>query len=171
MAHAPELKRQARQRYVVERMALPAIEAAIGVKASTLSQWKRAALSSGDDWEQARKAHLVAGEGLESIMSATAERFVTLASAQMDRIDEFVRANPDYPPNEIVGMLSSLSDAMTKAVSAAGRLAPRMSQLGVAEDVLRRQSAFIEQRYPQHAEAFVEILAPFGRELAEAYGS
>lgn len=169
MAHPADKKREARRRYVIERLSLPGVEAAIGVRASTISKWKREAKAGGDDWEQARKAHLVAGEGLESIMAATAERFVTLASTQMDRIDERLKAEPDLDPAGVVMLLASLSDAMSKAVSAAGRLAPRISQLGVAQDVLQRQAAFVEARFPEHVEAFLEILKPFSLELAKAY--
>ena len=170
MAHDPALRREARRRYVIERESLPTIERGIGVKASTVSRWKRDAKASGDDWELARKAHLVAGEGLGPIMAATAERFVTIASAQMDRIDELVRSEDPPAPETVVGMLTSLADSMSKAVGAAGRLAPHITQLGVAQDVLRRLAAFVEHEYPEHAPAFIEILEPFGVELASAYG-
>ena len=36
-------------------------------------------------------------------------------------------------------------------------------------DVLKRMAEFIEKRFPQHKEAFVEILAPFGKELSSTY--
>ena len=172
MAHAPEKVREARRLFVVERMALPSIEVAIGVKASTVSRWKRKAKAGGDDWDLARKACLVAGEGLGPIMAATAERFVSIASQQMERIDALreIESEESPAPEKIVSMLASLADSMTKAVGAAGRLAPHVTQLGVAQDVLARMADFVEREFPEHAPAFLEILEPFGAELTAAYG-
>ena len=141
MAHGPEKKREARRLYVIERRSLPTISKAIGVKPSTLSQWKRKAKAAGDDWQAAREAHLVAGQGLESIMAATAERFVQLATQLMNQIERAIDASPDGEianPGELVQMMTALSDAMTKMVASAGKLAPKVSELGVAQDVVRR---------------------------------
>jgi hypothetical protein len=37
-------------------------------------------------------------------------------------------------------------------------------------DVVRRLSGFVRDGYPQHAQAFLEILEPFGDRLIEWYG-
>lgn len=160
-----DLKREARRRYVIERQALPTIAAAIGVSEGTVSRWKRAALASGDDWQGRRQAHLVAGEGLESVVAATVEDFVMLAQATIVALK-----GQEDAPEKRAQTLASLADAMGKMVSAAGRLAPKTSELGVAQDVIRRLGKFIAEHHPEHATAFLEILEPFGAELAEAYG-
>ena len=66
--------------------------------------------------------------------------------------------------------MASLSDAFNKMVASAGRVAPKISELGVANDVLQRQAEFIREFYPQHAAAFLEIIEPFGERLVEVYG-
>lgn len=173
MAHAPEAKREARRLYVIERLALPAIETAIGVKASTVSRWKREAKTAGDDWQLAREAHLIAGQGLDAIMAATAERYVAVATKALAAIERAIDACGEdefADPEALVKSLTALSDGMAKMTASAGRLAPRISQLGVAQDVLRRLADFVERRFPEHGEAFVEILEPFGAELSEAFG-
>lgn len=166
MAHDPAHKREARRRYVIERQSLPTIEAALGVKQSTLSRWKREALAAGDDWEQFRKAHLVAGEGIESVLAATVEDFVMFAQATMLKL----KSTEEAEPAASIDMLAKIADATGKMVAASGRLAPRLSELGIAQDVLARLANWIGDRYPEHANAFVEILPEFGASLAEAYG-
>ena len=170
MAHSADKKREARRRYVIEREALPTIERAIGVKASTLSRWKRDAKADGDDWEVMRRAHLLAGDGLEATVSEVTEQFALLAARMMDRIKE-VAKDEKVEPAALVSLMTQLSDATTKMVSSTGKLAPRMSELGIALDVLGRLSTFVEREYPEHGAAIVEILAPFGAELQRAYGS
>lgn len=168
MAHAPEKRSEARRRFVIDRESLPAIEKAIGVKASTLSRWKRAAKASGDDWDMMRQAHLLAGDGLEAVVSGVAEQFATLAARMMDRLRDIAK-DEDVEPAALVTLMTQLSDATTKMVSSAGKLAPRISQLGVAHDVLERLAEFTAREYPEHGEAIVELLEPFAAELTRAY--
>ena len=169
MAHDPALRREARRRYVIERESLPTIERTIGVKQSTLSRWKRDGAASGDDWALARKAQLLAGEGLEATVAEVTEQFALLAAKMMDRIKEIAK-DDEVDPRQLVAMMTQLSDATTKMVRSAGRLAPRMSELGIAQDVLRRLITFVEREYPEHGAAVVEIVEPFGADLAKAYG-
>lgn len=164
MAYTHKQKRDARDRYVFKRQAIMSIAHAIGVTASTIRRWKREALARHDDWDQLRKAMLVSGQGLESVVASTMEEFVLLTKST---IEDIKVAKTDHVTR--VKELVALADAMTKAVSAAGRLTPKLSELGIAQDVLKRLSEFIAGEYPQHADAFLEILEPFGAEIAKAY--
>lgn len=166
MTAPADKKREARRRYVIERQSLGTIAAALGVSEGTVSRWKREAKSAGDDWQIRREAHLVAGEGLESVVSAVAEDLVMLSQA----VIRDVKAEEDMPAAKKAALLASVADAMGKAVSCAGRLAPKISEFGVAQDVIQRLGSFVGQEFPEHAPAFLEILEPFAASLAKAYG-
>lgn len=164
MAYSPDKKKKAREFYVFKRQSMPTIALALGVKVTALRRWKREALARSDDWDAARSGHLVAGQGLEAIVAATIEDFVILTQATIEDIKE-AKGQPDVRVKQLV----ALADAMTKAVAAAGRLTPRISELGVAQDVLKRLADFVSGEYPQHGDAFLEILEPFGAEIAKVY--
>ena len=71
---------------------------ALGISHSTVSRWKAAAKKSGDDWQLSRSAHLVAGEGLDSIFAMVIEDFALFAQATIadlkndDEMEAGVRA-------------------------------------------------------------------------------
>ena len=166
MAHGDDKKRQARKRYIFERQSLPTIHIALGISESTLRRWKRDAKAEGDDWDVARSANMIAGEGLEAAVSSVIEDFVI----QFQTALEDLKSDKDIAADRRVKLMASLSDALNKMVGAAGRIAPAISELGVAMDMLQRQAEFIRTHFPQHSEAFAEILEPFGETLSEAYG-
>ncbi len=66
-------------------------------------------------------------------------------------------------------MLVSLSDAMTKMAASAKRFAPKVSELGVAQDVMAKLLEFVRETFPQHTAAILEIIEPFGEHLAGIY--
>ena len=68
-----------------------------------------------------------------------------------------------------IKMMTSLADAMNKMTVSAGKLAPKISELGVAQDVVRRLMEFVRENYPDHAGALLQIVEPFGENLVEAY--
>ena len=163
--YSPEQKKQARELYIFKRQSPPSIALTLGVPATTIRRWKREALNRSDDWDMARSSHLVAGQGLEGIVAATVEDFVMLSQSTIADIKK-----SDVEPETRVKQLVALADATSKMVSASGRLSPKISELGVAQDVLQRLSQFIAGEYPQHADAFLEILEPFGAEISKVYG-
>ena len=165
MAYTAIQKKKARECYIFKRQSPPTIGLALGIPATTIRRWKREALKHSDDWDLAKSAHMISGQGLDAVVSATIEDFVMLTQAT---IEDIKAAGDDHDIK--VKQLVALADAMTKAVSAAGRLSPKISELGVAQDVLQRLSQFIAGDYPQHADAFLEILEPFGAEIAKVYG-
>lgn len=166
MAHKNDKKRDARKAFVHGQQSIPVIAVTIGVSEATVRRWKRDAKAGGDNWDIARSANLMAGDGLETVVADVVEQFVTLFKATVEQLKE----DSVLLPEERVKAMASLSDAFNKMVNAAGRVAPKISELGVANDVLQRQAEFIREHYPQHAEAFLEILEPFGVRLVEVYG-
>lgn len=164
MAYTANQKKQAREFYIFKRQSVPTIALALTVPATTIRRWKREALKRSDDWDMARSSHLVAGQGLEGIVASTVEDFVMLSQSTIADIK-----NSDVGPETRVKQLVALADATSKMVSASGRLSPKISELGVAQDVLQRLSQFVAGDFPQHADAFLEILEPFGAEIATVY--
>ncbi|NTT88254.1 DUF1804 family protein [Tabrizicola fusiformis] len=159
-----ELKRKARSDYVYRRMMQSTIAAAYGISEATVGRWKKAAKEKGDDWDTARTAHVIAGEGVEVVVSTVVEDFMIQAQAILDEIK-----NGQHTTQEKVGMLVSLSDAMTKMAAAAKRFAPKVSELGVAQDVMAKLLEFVRENFPQHSATILEIIEPFGEHLAGTY--
>ncbi|WP_310620901.1 DUF1804 family protein [Flexibacterium corallicola] len=161
-----EQKRKARRLFVLERQAIPTIALALHVSESTVRRWKKDALANGDNWDAVRSAQMMAGEGLETVVTSVVEDFTVLFQATIEQL----KSSDNLEAAERVKLMASLSDAFNKMVASAGRVAPKISELGVANDVLQRLGEFIFKHHPQHTEAFLEILEPFGEELARQYG-
>ncbi len=159
-------RRQARSDYVYRRMMQSTIAVTRGVSEATIGRWKKAAKDAGDDWDKARSAHVLAGEGVEVVVSSVVEDFMIQAQSILDEIKE-----GSHTAQEKVTMLVALSDAMTKMAASAKRLAPKISELGVAQDVMAKLLDFVREEFPHHAPAILEIIEPFGERLAEIYAS
>lgn len=160
-----ERQREARRRYVHERQQLPTIGVGLGVSEATLRRWKAAARLAGDDWDVARAAALAAGDSLDQLIVALIEDYVIQHQATIDAL----KASEAVGPADRAKILASLADSFNKTIKAAGRASPKISELGVAMDVLRRLGDYIAQHFPEHGPAFVEVLEPFGAAIAEAY--
>ena len=142
------------------------IATAYGLSEATVGRWKKAAKAAGDDWDKARTAHVIAGEGVEVVVSSVVEDFMIQAQAILDEIRDGM-----HTTREKVDMLVSPSDAMTKMAAAAKRFAPKISEFGVAQDVMAKLLAFVKDAFPQHAATILEIIEPFAARLAETYNS
>ncbi|SLN38268.1 hypothetical protein AQS8620_01434 [Aquimixticola soesokkakensis] len=159
-----ELKRKARADYVFRRFTQATIAAAYGLSEPTVGRWKRAAKVQGDDWDKARTANVIAGQGVEAVVSTVVEDFMMQAQSILDEIKDGSHSTVDK-----VSMLVALSDAMTKMAASAKRFAPKVSELGVAQDVMSKLLDFVRDEFPHHASAILEIIEPFGEHLAEIY--
>lgn len=168
----PDKKRLARGEYVFKRKTLPMIALTLGVSANTVSRWKRAAKDMGDDWETARAAHMIAGEGLDAVITNVVEEFMLQAQSAIEELkaDAAKDKADQLPIDKRIAMMTSLADAMTKMTNSAGKLAPKVSELGVAQDVIRRLVEFVKEHYPEHAHILLQIAEPFTEHLVEAYG-
>lgn len=166
MSDRNDLKRKARSDYIYRRMMISTISAAYGKSEATISRWKKAAREGGDDWDKARTAHVIAGEGVEVVVSSVVEDFMIQAQAILDEIKD-----GKHSTAEKVAMLVSLSDAMTKMAASAKRFAPRVSELGVAQDVMAKLLDFVRESFPHHSAAILEIIEPFSERLTEIYTS
>ncbi len=159
-----DTRRKARSDYIYRRMSGTTIALLYNVSRSTFGRWKSNAKKKGDDWDIARSASIIAGEGIEVVVSTVVEDFMVMAQSLLEEIK-----GDAVPVDQKVKHLVSLADAMTKMTSAAGKLAPSISELGVAQDVMRHLLDFVRAEFPQHANVVLEILEPFGERLPELY--
>lgn len=157
-------RRRVRSDYIYRRMMQSTIAVAYGISEATVGRWKKAAKEAGDDWDKSRTAHVMAGEGVEVVVSSVVEDFMIQAQAVLDEIK-----SGNHTTQEKVAMLVSLSDAMTKMAAAAKRFAPKISEFGVAQDVMAKLLDFVRDEFPHHAAAILEIIEPFGERLSEIY--
>lgn len=165
MAHPKEVRDKARRSYVFDRLSLEVTGARLGVSYSTVRRWKEESLAAGDDWDKAQAAMLMAGGGIEGAARAMLGGLLTQYQATMDELEA-----SKMKPADKVSMLASLADAYNKTINASKRIMPETNELAVAMGVVQRLATFIKDRYPEHVEAFADVLGPFGDELATAYG-
>lgn len=166
MAHPKEKKTAARAAYVYEALTLEVIAQRIDASLGTISRWKRDALEGGDDWDRARAAARISGQGSEAVTQAVMEDFILLFQSTLTD----VKNDKDIKPLAKAEIISRLSDAYNKTMSAVAKGNPKLSKLAVAMEVMQALAEFIRKHYPKHANAFAEVLEPFGEEVAKSYG-
>lgn len=166
MTSTDDKRRKARSDYVYRRMNGTTVSALHSISPSTFGRWKKAAKAQGDDWDIARSASIIAGEGVEAVVSSVVEDFMIMAQSLLDEIK-----NGEIQVEQKIKHLTSLADGMTKMTSAAGKLAPRISELGVAQDVMSQMLDFVRREFPHHSEMILEIIEPFGESLTARFAS
>ncbi len=166
MAHTPETRLAARASYVYDAQPPEAIAARLKVSAATIGRWKREAETDGDDWDKARSAARLSGQGAEAVTTAVLEDFVLLFKSTLDDIKNDTKMTPMAKAEAI----SRLSDAYTKTIAAMAKSAPKLNKLAVAMEVLQLLAKFISTGYPHLSEPFADMLDQFGLTLSEAFG-
>lgn len=166
MAHSPQTQDGVRRSYVFDRLSLELAAVKAGVSYGTASRWKKQAAEQGDDWDKSQAAQLMAGGSMEEIGRQMLSGLVIQYQASMDDLTR----NSELNPATKVQLLASLADAFNKTISASKRLLPETSELATAMEVVQKLAEFVRKNYPQHAASFVELLEPFGDELAKTYG-
>lgn len=165
MAYSKETRAKARSLYVHSRYSIPTIAVTLDISSGTVARWKTDARGQGDDWDIARSAATMAGEGFDKLVSEVVENFTVMFQATMEQIQQ----SETMEPADKAKMMAALADSFNKMVNAAGRASPALSRLGIATEVLQRLAEFVREEFPAHREAFLDILEPFGLELAKAY--
>lgn len=165
MAHPPESRSALRAAYVYDRLGMETAADKAGVSIATARRWKREAETEGDDWDRARSAARLAGDGNAVLMQMILDDYLTLHQATV----EAVKADAEVTPIQKAEIISRLADAFTKTMAAVSKASPQLNKLGIATDVLQRLSRYAAQVHPQHASALLEVLEPFAAELAREY--
>ena len=166
MAHPPELHAKVRASYVHDRLPLETAAEKHGIGYATARRWKSEAENDGDDWERARSAARLSGDGIRNVAQLMLEDYLTLHQATVDA----VKSADNIGPLAKAEVLSRLADAFTKTMSAVGKASPELSRLAIATDVIQRLAEYTEADFPQHIAAIVEIIEPFAAELAKEFG-
>lgn len=164
MAHGPEAHAAVRVAYV--HQALPIEQAArqAGVPEATARAWKAKARRGGDDWERARTASYMSGQGSDTVMMHVLQSILTLTQSTLADLE-----TAETDPLERVEAISRLTDAYHKTSAAIARGSPKLSRLALAMEILEKLAEFIRAHHPQHAGALLEVLEPFGAEIVKSY--
>ncbi len=165
MAHTKEQKASARNLYVNARQSATVIAVTIGVSPATIRRWKSDSKVSGDDWDLARAASSMIGEGFDSVVGEAVDHFVVMFQSTMSSIKD----NKEMAAPDRVKLMASLTDSFSKMMTSAGKSSPSLSKLGIATDVLKLLADYIREKFPQHSSAFLEIIEPFAEKLAQDF--
>jgi uncharacterized membrane protein len=163
MAHDDNIKRKVRAAYIYDCVELPTAAELNQVPLPTARRWKLDAKKAGDDWDKARAAQLFAGGAVDDVVRQTLTMMIRNVQATMSQIEQ----DADMPPAAKVQLLATASDAFSKNAAALRRFAPETDALAIRLDVLKKLAEFVHAKFPQHREAFSEILQPFGEVLAD----
>lgn len=163
MAHPGEKRAQLRGLYVYQRLPMDAACAKVGVPRSTANRWKQDAAAKGDDWDTVRAAVALGDDNFASLSKKLLEDYLVQHQATMD----LLRQDEKMSARERAETLASMSDSFNKTMASFKRLAPDLDRQAVQIDVLQRFATFARARFPQHLQALVEMLEPFGEELAK----
>lgn len=165
MAYSHEIREAVRNAYVRERLPLEAASERVGVSYSTAQAWKRKDKADGLCWDKARQATRMATGGLGDLTTELLEDFAVLFQTTVEQIRD-----ADVDPLKKAEAISRLSDAYTKTMRAATKGAPEIGRLAMALEVLDSFAKFVRAQHPEHAEALITVLEPFGQQLAANYG-
>ncbi|MBF0182467.1 MAG: DUF1804 family protein [Magnetococcales bacterium] len=136
-----------------------------GVPISTARRWRNQARNEGDDWDRVRAASQMSGSGREELVRDILAQFLLSQQTAMQEL-----ASAEIPAEDRVRLLTSLSDAFNKTMSALAKTSPNLDRLGVANEVLSLLAGFVAHHFPEHGPALVAVMEPFGAELARHYG-
>lgn len=166
MSHGPERRTQLRGLFVYKRLTMEAACAAIHIPKSTANRWKAEAKAKGDDWDSARAAVALGDENFTQLARTLLEQYLVQHQATID----LLREDKNMSAQSRAQLLASLGDSFHKTMSSFKKVAPELNRHAIALDSLQRLATFAQQRYPKHVPALLEMLEPFGEELAKAYG-
>jgi hypothetical protein len=80
---------------------------------------------------------------------------------------DLLREAKDMTAMQRAETLASMSDSFNKTMNAFKRLSPELNRQAVALDTLQRLAGFAQSKFPQHVPMLLELLEPFGSELAK----
>ena len=164
MAHPTEKRTQLRGLYVYQRLAMETACKQLDVPRSTANRWKQDAFDKGDDWDTTRAAVGLGAENFSTLSKRLLEDYLVQHQATMDQL----RDATEMSARERADTLASMSDSFNKTMISFKRLSPELNKQAVQLDVLQRLVSFAQAQFPQHLTAMVELLEPFGQELAKA---
>lgn len=166
MAHGTEKRTQLRGLFVYKRLTMEAACGAMTLPLATGRRWKREAKGKGDDWDTARSAVALGDDNFRDMSRRLLEDYIT----QHEHIMGELKADKNISAMDRIKAMGMLSDSLTKTLASMKRVMPEVNRHAIALDALQRLATFAQGSFPQHVNALIEMLEPFGEELAKAYG-
>lgn len=166
MAHGPEMRGALRAGYIYDMLSMEAAAQRLKIAFATAARWKRDAKTAGDDWDKARAAARLAGQGADNVTREVLEDFVILFQSTITQL----KNDPDVPALDKAEALSRLSDAYYKTMRATAANNPKLNKLAVAMEVVQMLVKFIRDEHPQHTGALLDVLEGFGVKVTEVFG-
>jgi transposase-like protein len=166
MAHASEKRTQLRGLFVYQRLPMEAACKKVGIPKSTANRWKQEAKDHGDDWDTSRAAVALGDESFRQLSVKLLEDYLVQHQATMRLLHEA----KDLTPMQRATTLASMSDSFNKTMASFRRLSPEINRQAIALDVMQRFATFAQNKFPRHVPVLLELLEPFGEEIAKAYG-
>jgi hypothetical protein len=164
MAHGSEKRKQLRGLYVYQRLPMETACKKVGIPRSTANRWKSEAAAEGDDWDSMRAAVAMGDDTFAQLGKRLLEDYLVQHQAAM----EHLRKAGDMSAMDRAQALASLSDSFNKTMASFKKLSPEVNKQAIQLDVLRLFASFAQRHYPQHVPALLDMLEPFGEELAKA---
>lgn len=165
MAYSREQRDAVRRAYIIDQLSIELAAMRAGVSESTVQRWKRDAAAAGDNWDSLRAAHMLAGGGMESVAREMLMALIIQIKAVVDLV-----TTEDISALEKSKAITSMTDALSKAIAASKRLLPETSELATALETIQLLTEFARERMPQHLPVVLELIEPFGETLAAHYG-
>lgn len=166
MAHGTEKRTQLRGLFVYKRLTMEAACGAMTLPVATGRRWKREAKANGDDWDTARSAVALGDDNFRDMSRRLLEDYIT----QHEHIMGELKADKNITALDRIKAMGMLSDSLTKTLASMKRVMPEVNRHAIALDALQRLATFAQSSFPQHVPSLIEMLEPFGEELAKAYG-
>jgi hypothetical protein len=114
-----------------------------------------------------RTASSLSGGDVEQL----SQQILTEMLIQFNATLDLIKADAEMPALQRVELLSSLMDNIHKSMAAMKKFLPEANALSIGMAVVRGLVEFVQDRYPQHGAALVEILEPFGDVLPKILAS
>ena len=165
MAYSREQRDAVRRAYIIDQLSIELAAMRAGVSESTAQRWKRDAAAAGDNWDSLRAAHMLSGGGMESVAREMLMSLIIQIKAVVDLV-----TTEDISALEKSKAITSMTDALSKAIAASKRLLPETSELATALETIQLLTEFARERMPQHLPVVLELIEPFGETLAAHYG-
>ena len=161
MAYDEAIKRKVRSAFVHKALSVKDSALLNNVPYNTARAWKKKAAEDGDDWDKAKAAVMMAEGGIGDVSQQILVELATQAQTVIDQMNE----DQDMSASEKTQNLSKLADATSKTMAAVGKTSKQLSSLAVAMQVLKMLGEFVTAHFPEHGDAFVEILEPFAEKV------
>jgi hypothetical protein len=166
MAHASEKRTQLRGLFVYQRLPMETACKKVGIPKSTANRWKQEAKDHGDDWDTSRAAVALGDESFRQLSVKLLEDYLVQHQHTMTLLHEA----KDMTAMQRATTLASMSDSFNKTMASFKRLSPEINRQAIALDVMQRLASFAQGKFPRHVPMLLELLEPFGEEIARAYG-